>query len=73
MSGTTHLDPRHLWLAGLGGLVLARRQSGKALHSARSQLSLRTAQARSLAIDTGLVARGLAMTLQEKLQDRLAA
>lgn len=71
MSRNSTIDARHLWLAGLGSLVMARRQAGKTVHGLRSQAMLRAKQARNIAVDGGYIARGLAMTLQEQLQARL--
>lgn len=70
-SNGTAIDPRHLWLAGLGSLVATRREAGRALAFARAQGGQRARQARRLAVDAGYIARGIAMTVQEKLQARL--
>ena len=69
---TPRTTPRHLWLAALGAVVVARREAGIAAGIARDEACRVGGQAAQLASDTRDVARGLAITVQEQAGPRLA-
>ena len=71
-AGTTaQTTPRHFWLAALGALSVARRQAIAATRRAAGETGALQAQAIRFAGDARDVARGVAITLQETLAQRM--
>lgn len=62
---------RHLWLASLGSVAIARREAANGFAKTGERLGALRRQALSTACDAQLVARGGLMTLRERLQARL--
>lgn len=67
---------RHVWLALLGVVAVAERQSCKAVNAMAGDAVRTGTRLRQLATDTGYVLRGAAMTVQERVEpsvQRMAA
>lgn len=62
--------PRHLWLAALGAVAVARREALGALGTAVQEAGRVARQASRLAGDARDVARGVAITLGERVEPR---
>lgn len=62
---------RHLWLASLGSVAIARREAANGMAKASDRFGALRRQAISTACDAQLVARGGLMTLRERLQARM--
>lgn len=65
--------PRHLWLAALGAVSVARREALTAASIALEEAVRLGANARQFASDAGDVALGVAATVQERVEPRLEA
>lgn len=63
--------PRHVWLAALGLAAVARREAATAASIAREELPRLGGQALRLAGDARDVARGIALTVQERVGPEL--
>ncbi len=63
--------PRHLWLAALGAISVARREARTALGIALDEAGRFGRQAAQFAGDARDLARGLAMTLGEKAEPQV--
>jgi hypothetical protein len=63
--------PRHLWLAALGAIAVARREAGTALEIVLEETGKLRRQATQFAGDARDLARGVAMTLGEKAEPQV--
>lgn len=74
MANATHttleLTPRHLWLALLGSTGMARRQLASGMCAARMQVGLIGNTLRAGGGDARDIARGIWLTMQERLADK---
>lgn len=68
-SATT--TPRHLWLAGLGLVAVARREAPLVASRLAAEASVAGNRAMQFACDVRDVARGAALTLGEALEARV--
>lgn len=71
-AGTPQTTPRHVWLAALGALSVARREARAGAEAAFVAAQRATQDAQRIAIDVRDVARGIALTAEERLQPVLA-
>lgn len=71
-AGTPQTTPRHVWLAALGAVAVARREARTAAEAALAAAQRAGRDARRLAIDVRDVARGIAITAEERLQPALS-
>lgn len=69
----TRTTPRHLWLAALGLMAVARREMPVAIGSAAARADRLRQGAFGLAGDARDIARGVAITLQEAVSARIAS
>jgi hypothetical protein len=63
--------PRHLWLAALGAVAVARREARTALGIALDEAARFGRQAAQFAGDARDVARGMALTLSERAEPQV--
>ena len=63
--------PRHLWLAALGAISVARREAGTALEIVLEEAGTLRRQATQFAGDARDLARGVAMTLGENVEPQV--
>ena len=63
--------PRHVWLAGLGVLVVARREASVAANRFLSEALAAQHRGLQLACDARDIARGVVITVGEKIESRL--
>ena len=70
-AGNKQTTPRHLWLAVIGAVAMARREAINAAGVAFDEAGKLRGQLLQLAGDVRDVARGAAMTVQEALQDKV--
>lgn len=70
-AGNKQTTPRHLWLAAIGAVAMARREALTAAGIALDETGKLRGQLLQFAGDVRDVARGAAMTVQEALQDRI--
>lgn len=70
-AGHKQTTPRHLWLAAIGAVALARREALTAAGIALDEAGKLRGQLLQFAGDARDIARGAAMTLQEALQDKV--
>ena len=71
-AGTRQTTPRHVWLAALGAVAVLRREARAGAESALAAAQRAGCDARRLAGDARDVARGIAMTAEERLQPTLS-
>jgi hypothetical protein len=69
----TRTTPRHMWLAALGLVAVARREAPTAIGSAAAQADRLRQSAFGLARDARDITRGVAITLQEAVSARIAS
>jgi len=69
----TRTTPRHVWLAALGLVAVARREAPTALGSAVIRADRLRQNAIALARDVRDIARGVAITAQETVSARIAS
>ena len=70
-AGNKQTTPRHLWLAAIGAVAVARREALTAAGAAIDGAGKLRGQLLQLGGDLRDVARGAAMTVQEALQDKV--
>jgi hypothetical protein len=71
-AGAPQTTPRHVWLAALGALSIARREAGAGAEAALAAAQRARQDAQRIAADARDVARGIAMTAEERLQPALS-
>lgn len=71
-SGTRQTTPRHVWLAVLGAVAVARRETLAGAEAAIDAAARLRSDACSFAVDARDVARGAAMTIGEQFEPALA-
>lgn len=71
-AGTPQTTPRHVWLAALGAVAVARREAQLRADVAFAAAARARQDARRAAADVRDVARGIAMTAEERLQPALS-
>lgn len=69
----TRTTPRHVWLAALGLVAVARREAPAAIASAGTRVDRFRQDAIGLARDVRDITRGVAITLQEAVSSRIAS
>lgn len=69
----TRTTPRHVWLAALGLVAVARREAPVAIAGAGTRVDRFRQDAIGLARDVRDIARGVAITLQEAVSSRIAS
>ena len=71
-NGTPQTTPRHVWLAVLGAVAVARRETLAGAEAAIGAVTRLRSDACNFATDARDVARGAAMTLGEQIEPALA-
>lgn len=71
-AGTPQTTPRHVWLAALGALSVARREARTGAQAALATALRARQDAQRFAADARDVARGIAMTAEERLRPVLS-